>query len=157
MSMHTYIGIMAIKAEPGTNEKGEEGYFTVSSDKGARVWVPKDRFDKIYLGLDTEDKKVNQEDVDKLVAKWLFRRLDKRTILGVAILKSGFRVYATAGSVDPQPTDTNPGVILCKERLHAKIWSYVGFVSQWAFKGLHHTDLESPIYTDITDLESMDF
>ena len=149
-----YIGVIISKAYKATNEHGEPGYWLIVEDR--KIWVSREKFEAIYIKI-SEATELKTQDVENLIHKVTFKRLDKRTIIGIAVLKTGFRIYATASAIDPKG-DRTIGRDLCKDRLLRKVKSYLGFLAQWGIGGLHNTDEsdERSKYLDLTDLEDMD-
>jgi hypothetical protein len=157
--LENFIGVVTVKGYRSVNENGEDGYY-ILTDPGKsnkKYWVPKSKFDAIYSRVE-HLLKITDEDLENLVEQFIFKKIDNRTIMGTAILKTGFRIYAMASSVNSEDKDTSIGKQLCKERLFIKLRSYLGFVAQWGIHGLKGTPVikSESKYIDLTDLDGLD-
>ena len=61
--------------------------------------------------------------------------MSKTTIVKAETV-TGFRQYEVSSCVDPANYDHALGVSIATERIKDRIWPMLGFVLQWATKGL---------------------
>ena len=52
------------------------------------------------------------------------------------ILLNGYEIIETSACVDPSNYDEVIGVKTCMEKIESKIWAYLGFMLQTAWKGV---------------------
>ncbi len=153
-----FIGVVSVQGYRSINEKGEEGYYILAEPgkSNKKYWTPKSKFDAIYSKVD-HILKISDSDLEELVEQFVFKKIYDRTIMGTAILKTGFRLYATASSMDNNK-DTTKGKEICKEKLFIKLRSFLGFVVQWGVGGLKGRPVINIAskYVDLTDLDDMD-
>jgi hypothetical protein len=131
----TYIGVKMVTAwerekdgKPGYDVKYGDGYIS---------WSPKDVFEAAYLPLAAgPNNKISQADVDAFVGTIENSQLDEKTTIVMAETITGFRQYEVSSCVDPANYDHALGVSIATERIKDRIWPMLGFVLQWAVKGL---------------------
>ena len=153
-----FIGVIHVKGYRGVNDTGEDGYWLLIDPEKSnkKYWIPKAKFDSIYSRV-VDLSKISDKDLEELVSQFIFKKIDERTIMGVAVLKTGFRIYATASNMSNSP-DRSKGVAICKEKLFIKLRSFLGFTIQWGTIGLiGRTVMNSGAkYIDLTDLDDLD-
>jgi hypothetical protein len=131
----TYIGVKMVTAWEQEKE-GKSGYAVKYSD-GYISWSPKEVFEAAYFCLeDGHNNKIVQNDVDAFIGKITDSQLDEKTTIVTAETLTGFRQYEVSSCVDPANYDHALGVSIATERIKDRIWPMLGFVLQWAVKGL---------------------
>lgn len=131
----TYIGVKMVTGWEQEKD-GKPGYAVKYSD-GYISWSPKDVFEAAYLPLaEGEKNKITQADVDAFVGTVTDSQLDEKTTIVTAETRTGFRQYEVSSCVDPANYDHALGVSIATERIKDRIWPMLGFVLQWAVKGL---------------------
>lgn len=152
-----FIGVITVQGYR-SNNNGEDGYW-ILADPGKsnkKYWISKSKFDTMYTKVQ-HLVQISDSDLEEIVDQFIFKKIDNRTIMGVAVLKTGFRLYATASSIGDSK-DHTVGKEICKEKLFNKLRSYLGFVVQWGAHGLK----DNPVfnveakYIDLTDLDDID-
>ncbi|WP_300157131.1 Gp49 family protein [Solidesulfovibrio sp.] len=131
----TYLGVKMVTAWEQEKD-GKPGYAVKYSD-GYISWSPKDVFEAAYFCLeDGHNNKIVQNDVDAFIGKITDSQLDEKTTIVTAETLTGFRQYEVSSCVDPANYDHALGVSIATERIKDRIWPMLGFVLQWAVKGL---------------------
>ena len=132
----TYIGVKMVTAWEQDVKDGQPGYAVKYSD-GYTSWSPKIAFEAAYLSLaEGHLNKISQEDVDAFMGTITDQQLDEKTTLVTVEAITGFRQYEVSSCVDPANYDHALGVSIATERIKNRIWPMLGFVLQWATKGL---------------------
>ena len=131
----TYIGVKMVTAWEQEKD-GKPGYAVKYSD-GYISWSLKNAFEAAYLPLvEGHLNKISQEDVDAFMGTITDQQLDEKTTIVTAETITGFRQYEVSSCVDPANYDHALGVSIATERIKDRIWPMLGFVLQWATKGL---------------------
>lgn len=153
--MNYYMGFKLIKAEPMTrgdyNEyRGwtipadenplDEGYIVRYSDDYVS-WSPKDVFEKSYMEVqenpNLESKvSVGPKMVDDFIKEVHVSTLGEKTTLVRCVLVNGFEMIEASACVDPKNYSQEIGKEVCMKKIKDKIWSYLGFLLQTAYKGI---------------------
>lgn len=150
-----YITVLRVKAKKVINGTTEE--YSVILENGKKIIIGKETFENQYISVGDMNA-IQDKDITNIVHKFILKPLDEKSVIGVAILKTGFRVYATVSSLVTQ-IDRTKGKQLCKEKLIAKIRAFYSFLIQWAKYGLRYhqkfPDLESADinFIDLTDID----
>lgn len=153
-----FIGVVTVQGYRGVNETGEDGYWILlePGKSNKKYWASKDSFDKIYLPVQTKNK-VSDTDIESMIDHFIYKKVDERTIMGIAVLKTGFRLYSTASCLGNKE-DIHQGKEVCKNKIALKLKSFLGFITQWATDGVRNKKnySEKSKYIDLTDLDDID-
>lgn len=153
--MKHYMGFKLIKAEPMTrgdyNEYRDwkipadenpldEGYIVWYSDNYCS-WSPKDVFEKAYMEVQENPSlaskvSIGQKMVDDFIKEVHVDTLGEKTTLVRAVLVNGFEIIEYSACVDPKNYSEEMGAEICMKKIKDKIWSYLGFLLQTAYKGI---------------------
>lgn len=130
-----FVGVKMVEAWPEKKD-GKPGY-AVKYEDGYTSWSPKDVFERFYYPLEDGDQNmITQADVDGFIREVTADQLDEKTTLVRAETLTGFRHYEVSSCVDPKNYDQEVGEAICVDRIKNRIWPMLGFVLQWASKGL---------------------
>lgn len=144
------IGIKMVELQPMTareaNDKGhrignhsfeEEGYEVTYPD-GYKSWTPKDVADAAYFILDEKNdgSKILKEDVEKFITNVGVGKVGDKTTIVNAHTLTGFDIIKHSTCVDPKNYSEELGKKYAMEEVGNSLWSYLGFVLQWAKYGL---------------------
>lgn len=144
------IGIKMVELQPMTareaNDKGhrignhsfeEEGY-EVTYPEGYKSWTPKDVADAAYFILDEKNdgSKILKEDVEKFITNVGVGKVGDKTTIVNAHTLTGFDIIKHSTCVDPKNYSEELGKKYAMEEVGNSLWSYLGFVLQWAKYGL---------------------
>ena len=147
--MKTYIAVKQIKAKPmnlyeySMNIKGvdckkgnREGYLVEYPD-GYQSWSPKEAFEASHLELKNPTT-ISQEDLDLFIGPNALgsMKLGEKTTMVEMAVRTGFVMHETSSCVEPENYDHDMGCQICVEKLKDRLWPMLGFVLQWARKGL---------------------
>lgn len=152
--LKTFIGVKMIQAKPmnyhqflseikNVNEAvakhevyGEDkgGYLVVYPD-GYKSWSPKDVFEKAYFQLD-RDNVITKDDCKRFIVKGNFTKVSPKSALVTYTTKTGFELNEISACVDPARFSEEIAMDVTKESAVDKLWSYLGFVLQWARTGI---------------------
>ena len=153
--MKNYIGCKLIKAAPMTlgeynkhrgwqipenEDPNKEGYLVLYSDDYCS-WSPKAVFEKAYLEVEDNKDLPSGVSIGPKMVKGFIREMvvdkigDKTTMVRVVLL-NGYEIIETSGCVDPSNFDQTIGTKICMKKIEDKIWAYLGFMLQTAWKGV---------------------
>jgi len=149
-----YIGVKLLDAAPCTRgeynqHKGwtipadedptDEGYIVTYPD-GYVSWSPKEQFESAYLELSPDPEKaalsVTQKDVNDFVTGIQVSKVSDKAVTVITKTRSGFDLYEPSACVDPANFDAEIGAMIGNNKNMEKLWAHMGFVLQWALKGL---------------------
>ena len=148
--MKTYIAVKQIKAKPMSrgdflSHKGEDftddqfevpGYLVEYPD-GYQSWSPKEAFEASHLELNNPTT-ISPEDLDLFIGPNALgsMKLGEKTTMVEMAVRTGFVMYETSSCVEPENYDHDMGCQICVGKLKDRLWPMLGFVLQWARKGL---------------------
>lgn len=153
--MKSYIGCKLIKAVPITlrdynkyrgwdmpkdEDPETQGYLVHYSDDYCS-WSPKDVFEKSYLEVEDNEQLPSGVSIGPKMVKGFIKEMiidkigDKTTMVRVVLLNE-FEIIETSSCVDANNYDEMIGVQVCMKKIEDKIWSYLGFMLQTAWKGV---------------------
>lgn len=135
LNEHIYLGVKCVTA--WVEEKnGKEGYGIKYPD-GYISWCPKEAFEKYYFKISRNDK-LCEEDIDNFINRGKInveQRNDKSTLVEV-LLPNGWIDWEVSSCINPDNYDTELGKKYALENIKHRVWKSLGFVLQWAYKGL---------------------
>lgn len=157
--MNYYMGFKLIKAEP--MNRGEynkyrgwtipedenpldEGYLVRYNDDYVS-WSPKEVFEKAYMEVQENQSleskvSIGPKMVDDFIKEIHVSTLGEKTTLVRCVLVNDFEIIESSACVDPKNYNEEMGKEICMEKIKDKIWSYLGFLLQTAYKGIHILD-----------------
>lgn len=124
-----------------TNDKeGNDKGYEVTYPDGYKSWCPKDIADNAYFKLDEKNDgtSITMDDVTRFVPSYKATTLGEKTTVLHAKTITGFELVESSACVDPKNYSQNLGEEYAMEKVHSKIWDYLGFVLQWAKNGLYN-------------------
>lgn len=153
--MNYYMGFKLIKAEPMTRGdynkfRGwtipedenplDEGYIVYYSDNYCS-WSPKEVFEKAYMEIQEnpslESKvSIGPKMIDDFIKEVHVSTLGDKTTLVRCVLVNDFEIIESSACVDPKNYSQEMGKQICMKKINDKIWSYLGFLLQTAYKGI---------------------
>lgn len=149
-SVRTFIGVKMLEARemtlgeyntyrgwtiPADEDPDRPGYLVRSPD-GYKSWSPKEIFEASYFEMDGDGTRVTPAMVDRFRGEVKASRLDPKTTLVSAECLTGFTQHEVSSCVDPANYDEAIGKSLGQTRIDDTLWLCLGFVLQWAKKGL---------------------
>lgn len=114
-----------------------EGYMVTMS--GNLYWFPKNVFESMTIEV-IDNKKlpsgvnIDEEMVDKFIHSHDTMTLGNKTTVVRATLQNGYEVIESSGCVDAENYDISVGEAACMKRVKTKVWDYLGFLLQTAWK-----------------------
>lgn len=152
--LKTFIGVKMVQAKPMSHYQflseikkvnntaamnelygpNQEGYLVVYPD-GYKSWSPKDVFEKAYFQLD-RDNVITKDDCERFIVKDNFTTISPKSALVTYTTKTGFELNEISACVDPARFSEEDCNGVTKESAVDKLWSYLGFVLQWARSGI---------------------
>ena len=134
-NLKTYIGVKKIHARPEERD-GVPGY-TVVYPGGYKSWSPKDVFESAYLPIE-KDNILTENDITRVLeaSEFYVDTLGEKTTLVRVVLPTGFELVEASACVDPANYSEEYGGQICLEKIKDRLWFLMGFVLQWAHKGL---------------------
>lgn len=153
--MKYYVGCKLIQAKPMTRgdynifrgwtipadeNPNDEGYMVKYSDEYI-AWSPKDAFEQSYMevqeNLKLESKvSIGQKMVDDFIKEIHVSTLGDKTTLVRCVLINNFEIIESSACVDPKNYSEEMGAEVCMKKIKDRIWSYLGFLLQTAYKGI---------------------
>lgn len=123
------------------HEGNDEGYEVTYPD-GYKSWCPKDVADKAYFKLNenNDGSKIDEADVDNFLKSHITSTLGPKTTVVLATTVTGFDMVNSSACVDPKNYSQELGEKYALETIKSNLWSYLGFVLQWAKNGLINKD-----------------
>lgn len=120
------------------HEGNDEGY-EVTYPGGYKSWSPKDVADAAYFKLDenNDGNFITVNDVAQFVPSYKATTLGEKTTVLHAKTITGFELVESSACVDPKNYSQELGEKYALEKVHNKVWDYLGFVLQWAKNGLY--------------------
>ena len=136
-----YVGVKQVFAWPEPKD-GKPGYHVVY-DYGTAAeyhsWSPADKFEAAYLpmGHANDGSKVTQEMVDGVIDFHPpYTHGEKTTVVGATARTGGFEMLEASACVDPKNYSESIGGDICRQRVRDRVWHLLGFVLQWARRGI---------------------
>ena len=113
------------------------GYEVTYAD-GYKSWCPKDVADAAYFKLNenNDGTKIDEADVDNFLKSHVTSTLGPKTTVVLATTITGFDMVNASACVDPKNYSQELGEKYALETIKNNLWSYLGFVLQWAKHGL---------------------
>lgn len=123
------------------HEGNDEGYEVTYPD-GYKSWCPKDVADKAYFKLNenNDGSKIDEVDVDNFLKSHVTSTLGPKTTVILATTVTGFDMVNASACVDPKNYSQELGEKYALETIKSNLWSYLGFVLQWAKNGIINKD-----------------
>lgn len=120
------------------NYKDDDDGYEVTYPDGYKSWCPKDVADKAYfiLNENNDGTKILKEDVFNFIDCIESDKIGTKTSLVHATTITGFEYVETSSCVDEKNFDYTLGYKYAKEKIVSKVWDALGFVLQWAKKGI---------------------
>ena len=121
-----------------------EGYEVTYSD-GYKSWCPKEVADKAYFKLNenNDGSKIDEVDVDNFLKSHITSTLGPKTTVVLATTITGFDMVNASACVDSKNYSQELGEKCALQTIKNNLWSYLGFVLQWAKNGLDKTKEEN--------------
>lgn len=116
----------------------KEGYAVNIS--GSLHWFPKKDFEDMTLELSDNKSlpssiNISEDMVNGFIESHDTMTLGTKTTVVRATLKNGFEIVETSGCVDDENYDMGVGERSCLEKIKSRVWDYLGFLLQTAWKG----------------------
>ena len=129
----------------GYKTNGKEGNdpgYEVTYPDGYKSWCPKEVADKAYFKLDenNDGSIILKEDVENFIAAHSTQTIGVKTTLVQATTITGFELIDYSACVSPKNYSQKLGEKYAMENIRNKVWSYLGFVLQWAKNGISLND-----------------
>ena len=129
----------------GYKTNGKEGNdpgYEVTYPDGYKSWCPKEVADKAYFKLDENNNGsiILKEDVENFIAAHNTQTIGVKITLVQATTITGFELIDYSACVSPENYSQELGEKYAMENIRNKIWSYLGFVLQWAKNGISPND-----------------
>lgn len=131
----TYIGVKRIEAYPEDRD-GKPGYAVIYPDD-YKSWSPKDVFEAAYFPIEKANS-LTPNDIDNMfdAGKVFITTIGEKTTLVHVVLPTGFEMVEASACVDPRNYSEEYGAEICMGKVRYRLWDLMGFVLQWAHKGL---------------------
>ena len=122
-----------------SKEGNDEGYEVTYPD-GYKSWCSKDIADNAYFKLDEKNDgtSITMDDVTRFFPSYKATTLGEKTTVLYAKTITGFELVESSSCVNPKNYSQKLGEQYAMEKVHSKIWDYLGFVLQWAKNGLYN-------------------
>lgn len=124
------------------NKNGEDAGYEVIYPDGYKSWCPKDVADKAYFKLDeaNDGTKILEQDVNNFMASHKTTTIGPKTTVVLGTTVTGFDMVNAAACADPKNYSEELGEKYALETIKTNLWSYLGFVLQWAKNGINPND-----------------
>lgn len=120
------------------SKSGDAPGYEVTYDGGYKSWSPKEVADAAYFVLDEKNDgtKILKEDVDKFLTNHVSYTVGPKTTVVLATTVTNFDFVDSSACVDPKNYSQELGEQYALENIKNNLWSYLGFVLQWAKNGI---------------------
>lgn len=152
--MSKFIGVKMVEAVPMTaGQAANKGYRTPVAEKysdleaegyevtypdGYKSWCPKDVFEASYYQIqDSNGEMIYRNDVEGFINKVESIKIGAKTTNTTITCLTGYEINAQSSCVKPENYNTEIGEQIAKPKAMDSIWTYLGFVLQWAKYGLN--------------------
>ena len=130
-----YVGVKKVRAWE-EEKNGQPGY-AVRYEDGYTSWSPRAVFESSYFRLDDhEGRSLHENDITRFFDTVESIKMGEKTTVAKATLISGFEMIEGSSCVDPANYNDELGTKICVGRMRDKVWMLLGFVLQWAHKGI---------------------
>lgn len=130
-----YIGVKKVLAWEEERD-GKAGY-AVRYEDGYISWSPADVFKRSYFRIsDTEGHSLSENDITRFFDTVDAKKMGEKTTVTRATLINGFEMVDGSSCVEPKNYNEELGTKICIGRMREKVWMLLGFVLQWANKGV---------------------
>ena len=130
-----YMGVKMVEAWEQEKD-GKPGY-AVKYEDGYVSWSPKGVFERSYFRLDDpEGSSLKEFDVTRFFDTVDSQKMGEKTTVAKGTLINGFEMIEGSSCVDPANYNEELGTRICVGRMRDKVWMLLGFVLQWAHKGI---------------------
>ena len=131
----TYVGVKKVVAWE-SKKNGKPGY-AVRYEDGYESWSPKKVFERSYFRVSNiEGNSLSENDITRFFDTVEAKKMGEKTTVTKATLINGFEMVEGSSCVDPKNYNEELGTKICVERMRDKVWMLLGFVLQWANKGI---------------------
>lgn len=148
------IGIKMVDLQPMcAAEAKDKGYrigealdvdagYEVTYPDGYKSWCPKEVADMAYFKLDenNDGTKILEQDVENFIGSHQTATIGPKTTVVLATTITGFDMVNASACVDPKNYSQELGEKYALETIKSNLWSYLGFVLQWAKNGIKAKD-----------------
>lgn len=116
--------------------------YEVTYPDGYKSWCPKEVADKAYFKLNesNDGTKIYERDVDNFIDSHQTTTIGPKTTVVLATTITGFDMVNSSACVDPKNYSQELGEQYALETIKNNLWSYLGFVLQWAKNGIKAKD-----------------
>ena len=130
-----YVGVKKVVA--WESEKGGKPGYAVRYEDGYESWSPKEVFERSYFRVSNiEGNILSENDITRFFDTVDVKKMGEKTTVAKATLINGFEMVDGSSCVDPKNYDEEIGTKICVERIREKTWMLLGFVLQWACRGI---------------------
>ena len=130
-----YVGVKKVIA--WESEKGGEPGYAVRYEDGYESWSPKEVFERSYFRISNiEGNSLSENDITRFFDTVDAKKMGEKTTVTRATLINGFEMVDGSSCVDPKNYNEELGTKICVERMREKTWMLLGFVLQWACRGI---------------------
>ena len=130
-----YVGVKKVVAWE-SEKNGKPGY-AVRYEDGYESWSPKEVFERSYFRVSNiEGNSLSENDITGFFDTVDARKMGEKTTVVKATLINGFEMVDGSSCVDPKNYNEELGTKICVGRMREKVWMLLGFVLQWANKGI---------------------
>lgn len=121
------------------NYEGNDNGYEVTYPNGFKTWFAKEQIDKEFfiLNKNNDGSIILKEDVENFITKHTTQTIGIKTTLVQAITITGFELIDYSACVSPKNYSQELGEKYAMENITNKLWSFLGFVLQWAKNGLN--------------------
>lgn len=120
------------------NYEGNDKGYEVTYPNGVKTWFAKEQIDKKFfiLNENNDGSIILKEDVENFIAAHNVQTIGDKTTLVQTTTITGFELIDYSACVSLKNYSQKLGEKYAMENITNKLWSFLGFVLQWAKNGV---------------------
>lgn len=131
----TFVGVKKVTAWP--QEKDGKAGYAVKYEDGYISWSPADVFERSYFRLhNDEGNSLTEFDINRFIDGVEPITMGEKTTVAKVTLINGYEMVEGSSCVDPKNYNEELGTKIALEKMRDRVWALLGFVLQWAHKGI---------------------
>lgn len=136
-----YVGVLPVEAV--RKSRGAIAGYLVQFDDGFTGWMPEEFFERHYFRIGPTSE-ITEDTVNRFVTSVEVQQAGNRSVTATAHTRIGFDATRSATCAQTLAFDAKRGGKIAEARARAMVWEYLGFVHQWAERGVEQVTQRDP-------------